>query len=600
MVAPFNGLEFAKTLPSTPGVYRMYGQDDSLLYVGKAKHLRRRVSSYFQKTGLDPRIAIMLSHVSRMEISVTRTEMEALILESRLIKSERPKYNIQLRDDRGYPYIHLSTDKAVPRLSIHRGKRTGNGEFFGPFPSREAVRIGYDQILKTFKLRSCDDVFFANRTRPCLQYQIGRCSAPCVGKISPEDYASAVSHSISFLNGGGNELITALAARMDEASAKLDFEAAATLRDQMASLRLLQTRVDVEGASGSWDTLSCAIEGDVACICVVFVRAGQVLGTRSFFPDLPLGATPALLMEQFIGQFYLDRGAPPEILLDEDIPSQETMAEALSELAGRRILLRSNVRGDRARQVLMARKNALSGLAAKRQGEEVAHTRRMALAEMMGRDMPFARIECFDISHTQGEATVASCVVFDRAGPLKNAYRRFNIKGITPGDDYAAMHQALLRRFSGPEPLPDLLLIDGGAGQIEQAKAVLSGLALSIPIVGVSKGPDRRPGEEALLLVDRGITLRPGRASPALQLIQQVRDEAHRFAIQGHRSQRDARRVKSSLEGIAGVGASRRQSLLRSFGGIQGVKAAGVEELARVKGISPALAEKIYAALRAK
>ncbi len=598
----FDGKAFVRTLTSSPGVYRHFDAAGDLLYVGKAGNLKKRVGSYFLKPRMEPRIAAMVAQIARVEITVTRTEGEALLLESQLIKSLKPRYNILLRDDKSYPYIYLSGGEDYPRLAFHRGAKNLPGRYFGPYPSTYAVRESLSLMQKLFKVRQCEDSYFRNRSRPCLQYQIGRCSAPCVGLISVDDYRSDVRHAEMFLEGRSNAVIDELAEAMEQASKALQFERAAKLRDQVAALRQLQAQHHVHGASADMDVIACRIEAGMACISVLFFRNGISLGTRDFFPRLPLDAEPADVLTQFIAQYYLDRPVPRELILGEPLADQQILAELLTEHAGRAVELKSSVRGDRAQFLQMAERNAQASLTARLASRQTLGTRFDDLQKVLGLAAPPRRIECFDISHTMGELTVASCVVFGPEGPEKSHYRRFNIAGITPGDDYAAMHQALTRRFrkvaEGDGVCPDILLIDGGSGQVAQALDVLKELGVSgIEVVGVAKGPGRRAGEETLVLADSGRELHPGSSSPALHLVAAVRDEAHRFAISGHRKRREKARERSVLEDVPGIGARRRSALLKAFGGMQGVESAGIEELMQVKGIDRGLAERIYASL---
>lgn len=604
---PFDGKAFVRTLTSSPGVYRHFDAAGELLYVGKAGNLKKRVGSYFLKPRMEPRIAAMVAQIARVEITVTRTEGEALLLESQLIKSLKPRYNILLRDDKSYPYIYLSGGEDYPRLAFHRGAKNLPGRYFGPYPSTYAVRESLSLMQKLFKVRQCEDSYFRNRTRPCLQYQIGRCSAPCVQLINVEDYRSDVRHAEMFLEGRSNAVIDELAEAMEQASKALQFERAAKLRDQVAALRQLQAQHHVQGASADMDVIACRIEAGMACVSVLFFRNGISLGTRDFFPRLPLDAEPADVLTQFIAQYYLDRPVPRELILGELLADQDILTELLTQHAGRAIELKSSVRGERAQFLQMAERNAQASLTARLASRQTLGTRFDDLQKVLGLAAPPRRIECFDISHTMGELTVASCVVFGPEGPEKSHYRRFNIAGITPGDDYAAMHQALTRRFrkvaEGEGARPDILLIDGGSGQVAQALDVLRELGVDgIEVVGVAKGPGRRAGEETLVLArieagSPGRELHPGSSSPALHLVAAVRDEAHRFAISGHRKRREKARERSVLEDVPGIGARRRSALLKAFGGLQGVEGAGVEELMQVKGIDRGLAERIYASL---
>jgi excinuclease ABC subunit C len=604
---PFDGKAFIRTLTSSPGVYRHFDADGELLYVGKAGNLKKRVGSYFLKPRMEPRIAAMVAQIARVEITVTRTEGEALLLESQLIKSLKPRYNILLRDDKSYPYIYLSGGEDYPRLAFHRGARNLPGRYFGPYPSTYAVRESLSLMQKLFKVRQCEDSYFRNRSRPCLQHQIGRCTAPCVQLIGVEDYRNDVRHAEMFLEGRSNAVIDELAEAMDQASKTLQFERAAKLRDQVAALRQLQAQHHVHGASADMDVIACRIEAGMACISVLFFRNGISLGTRDFFPRLPLDAEPADVLTQFIAQYYLDRPVPRELILGETLVDQQILTELLTEHAGRAVELKSSVRGDRAQFLQMAERNAQASLTARLASRQTLGTRFDDLQKVLELATVPRRIECFDISHTMGELTVASCVVFGPEGPEKSHYRRFNIAGITPGDDYAAMHQALTRRFrkvaEGEGARPDILLIDGGSGQVGQALDVLRELGVSgVEVVGVAKGPGRRAGEETLVLArmesgNPGRELHPGSSSPALHLVAAVRDEAHRFAISGHRKRREKARERSVLEDVAGIGARRRSALLKAFGGMQGVESAGIEELMQVKGIDRGLAERIYASL---
>ncbi|MGO4502810.1 MULTISPECIES: excinuclease ABC subunit UvrC [unclassified Dyella] len=598
----FDGKAFVKNLSTSPGVYRYFDEDGELLYVGKAGNLKKRVGSYFLKPRMEPRIAAMVSQIARTEITITRTEGEALLLESQLIKSLKPRYNILLRDDKSYPYIYLSGGEDYPRLAFHRGARNLPGRYFGPYPSTFAVRESLNLMQKLFKVRQCEDSYFKNRSRPCLQHQIGRCTAPCVQLITVDDYRNDVRHAEMFLEGRSSAVIDELASQMEQASKALEFERAASFRDQVGALRKLQAEHHVQGASADMDVLACRIEAGMACVSVLFFRNGISLGTRDFFPRLPLDAEPSDVLEQFIAQYYLDRPVPRELILGETLPTQQVLGEVLAQQSGHAVELKSSVRGERARFLQMAERNAQASLTARLASRQTLGARFDDLQKLLEMDEPPRRIECFDISHTQGELTVASCVVFGPEGPEKSHYRRFNISGITGGDDYAAMHQALVRRFrrlaEGEGARPDVLLIDGGSGQVAQALDVLRELGVTgIHVVGVAKGPGRRAGEETLVLADSGRNLHPGPSSPALHLVAAVRDEAHRFAITGHRKRREKARERSVLEDVAGVGARRRSALLKAFGGLAGVEAAGVEELTRVKGIDRGLAERIYAAL---
>jgi len=596
----FDGKEYAAGLSTAPGVYRMYAADDSLLYVGKAGALRKRVASYFSNTPKSPRTYAMLAQVARMDVTVTRTEGEALLLENQLIKSLTPRFNVSLRDDKSYPYVLLTTEQ-WPRIAMHRGPRAVPGRYFGPYPGVGAVRDTLNLMQKLFKIRNCEDSVFRNRTRPCLQHQIGRCSAPCVGLVQVPDYADSVRRAALFLDGRSDELTAELGTAMEAASARLDFEQAARLRDLIGSLRSMQSRQYVDGRAADLDVLACAMQGTGACVLLLAFRDGRNLGTRSFFPKTNGEDSAAEVLSAFVSQYYAEQTPPQEIVLDREIPDAALIETALSAAAERKVQLKWNVRGERAGYLQLATRNAEITLASELSSRNAQQVRSEALRDLLGLSEPAKRVECFDISHTMGEATVASCVVFDANGPVRSQYRRYNITGIEPGDDYAAMRQAIERRFRRAVEeggvLPEVLLIDGGAGQLTQARSALAELGVdSVTLVGVAKGEERRAGHETLILAD-GREVRPGAASPALQLVQQVRDEAHRFAITGHRGKRQKARMTSKLEDIAGIGPRRRASLLKHFGGIVGLKAAGIDEIARVDGINAALAERIYANL---
>jgi excinuclease ABC subunit C len=594
----FDHKGFLRTLTSRPGVYRMLGGEGQVLYVGKAKNLKRRVSSYFSRA-LNRRIQTMVAQIQNIEITVTHTEGEALILENNLIKSLKPRYNVLLRDDKSYPYIYLSADLTYPALSFHRGARSGKGIYFGPYPSAGSTRDTLQLMQKLFPVRQCEESFFNNRSRPCLQYQIKRCSAPCVGLISAEEYADDVENARLFLRGKTNQIIEGLVARMESASAKLEFEKAAQFRDQIQTLRRILERQYVSGEGGDLDILALASQGQTACVQVFFIRSGRNLGNKSFFPTVPAGAEEQTVITSFLTQFYLGKAIPSEIILSHDPAESELLAEVLSQQAKHRVRLTSRVRGERARWLKMAQNNAELSLKAKLNSRMDMEARLTSLQQSLGLQEPPMRMECFDISHTHGELTVASCVVFNDLGPLKSDYRRFNIEGITPGDDYGAMRQALERRYtriaSGEVALPDLLIIDGGKGQLNAVSGILQELGISgLTLLGVAKGPDRKPGMEQLFLLGRDTPIILPADAPALHLVQQIRDEAHRFAITAHRNRRSRSRQRSTLEDIPGIGPKRRQQLLKHFGGLQELSRAGVEDIARVDGVSLKLAEQIY------
>jgi len=617
----FDGKAFARALTAAPGVYRMLASDESVLYVGKAASLSKRVASYFTTSPRSLRLTNMIAQTARMEVTVTRSEAEALLLENELIKSLKPRYNVLLRDDKSYPYIYLSTTERAPRIAFYRGARSMPGRFFGPYPGVLAVREALNLIHKLFKLRSCEDSVFRNRSRPCLQYQIHRCSAPCVNLIAEAAYRDSVRRTEWFLDGKSDELVEELGTAMERASTALAFEEAARLRDLIANLRKVQARQYVDGDRADLDVLACVMEQGAACVMLLSFRNGMNHGTRGFFPKTNGAEEAAEVLSAFVTQYYLTetsqgRRPPREIVLGHDIVDRGLIEDVLSLQAGVRVQLKSSVRGERARYLQLAQQNASLSLATELSSNASQRARLAALQELLGLSVAPQRMECFDISHTQGEATVASCVVFDAEGPVRAQYRRYNIAGVTAGDDFAAMRQALQRRFrrateqgagansdadkvsgSSLGVWPDLLLIDGGKGQLAQALDVLQEAGITgIDVVGVAKGAERRAGHEALILAD-GRELRPGPDSPALQLVQQIRDEAHRFAITGHRGRRAKTRERSRLEDIPGIGARRRAMLLKHFGGLAGLKRAGIDEIARVAGINAALAQRIYHAL---
>ncbi|MCP5188907.1 MAG: excinuclease ABC subunit UvrC [Pseudomonadales bacterium] len=600
-MAEFDHKAFLKTLTSRPGVYQMYDDAHRLLYVGKARNLKNRVGSYFRASGLTDKTMALVARIHEIQVTVTTTEVDALLLEHNLIKSHRPPYNILLRDDKSYPYIFLSSEDTYPRLSLHRGAKRRKGQYFGPYPSAGAVRESLHFLQKVFKVRQCEDSYFRNRSRPCLQHQIDRCTAPCVGLVSEEAYARQVENTRLFLRGKSRELIVRLADDMEQASSRLEYEQAAVYRDQLAQLQQVQASQGIEGVQGDLDILAAAVDGGRACVQVLFVRAARVLGSRTYYPPLRLQENPAQVLGAFIPQYYLDgaRAIPGEIIVNTAPEDSATLAQALSVAAGRRVRVRRRVREARARWVQLAVQTAETNLAAHLSGRQSVLERLQALQEVLGLPEMPERMECFDISHSSGEATVASCVVFDQNGARKSDYRRFNIDGIAPGDDYAAMQQALQRRYkrlkSGEAPLPDVLFIDGGKGQVSQAMAVLSDLQVSgVEVVGVAKGVTRKAGFETLLNGATGRERQLPGDHPALHLIQQIRDEAHRFAITGHRARRDKARQRSALEDIPGVGARRRRELLRHFGSAQAVENANVEELRKISGISATMAQQIY------
>lgn len=582
----------------------MIGEQEKVLYVGKAKNLKKRVSSYFTRS-LNRRIQIMVSQIVEIEIIVTHTEAEALILENQLIKSLKPKYNILLRDDKSYPYIHLSSDQDYPALSFRRGARTGQGRYFGPYPSAGSTRETLQLLQKLFPVRQCEESFYRNRSRACLQYQIKRCSGPCVGLVSKQDYALDVDHAVMFLEGKTNLVVDELVKQMEAASQALEYELAARYRDQIKSLQRIQERQYVSGESGDLDIVAIAKRGNSACIQVFYIRSGRNLGNKSFYPSVPQGDSEESVLRAFITQYYLDKPLPNEIIINTQLEEQALLEAVFSEQAKRRIRIGTKVRGERARWLKMAAGNAKLALQSRINAQTNMDQRLQSLQQALDLAAIPERMECFDISHTRGELTVGSCVVFNQEGPLKSDYRRFNIEDITPGDDYAAMSQVLERRYrrvkKGEVPLPDLLFVDGGRGQLTSVHERLQDLGVSgLILVGVAKGADRKAGMEQLFLLGRKSPIILPADSPALHLIQQIRDEAHRFAITAHRQRRQKSRKRSVLEDIPGIGAKRRQRLMKQFGGLQALSRAGVEDLARVEGISKGLAEQIYQALHDK
>lgn len=581
----------------------MLDAQGGVIYVGKAKNLKKRVSSYFNKSAATPKQTAMVARVHAIEVTVTRTEGEALLLENQLIKGYQPRYNITLRDDKSYPYIYVATQQEFPRLDFHRGARKRVGRYFGPYPCAGAVRESLKLLQKAFRVRQCEDSYFNNRSRPCLQHQIDRCTAPCVGLISAEEYRRDVEHSLLLLEGEGGQVIDELGQAMEAAAGRLEFEKAARYRDRIATLRGILQKQFVAGEKGDLDLIACASQGGVACVQVFFIRKGQQLGDRTFFPKMEGEYEPGNVLAAFIGQYYLDKPVPAEILASHPLAEEEAalLAEVLGQQAKHSVQISWKVRGERGRWLQMARDNAENAL----QGQMAARMNMAAryadLQEALGLPALPGRLECFDISHTQGGQTVASCVVFDGSGPLKSAYRRFNIEGITAGDDYAAQAQAVSRRFArtkkGEQPCPDVLFIDGGKGQVAAVAEALHALGMEdVMIVGVAKGRERRPGMETLIMPPDFRPLQLPPSSPALLLIQQIRDEAHRFAITGHRQRRGKAAQASRLDDIPGLGPKRRRLLLKQFGGLAEIAKAGIEDLAALEGISRQLAERIHAA----
>lgn len=594
----FDAKAFINSLPARPGVYRMLDADGTILYVGKAGSLKARVGSYFRADQLHPKVQALVRQIAGIEVTVTNSDTEALLLEHNLIKRHRPRFNVILRDDKSFPYVHLSAHE-FPRLSFHRGTRRIAGRLFGPYPNASAVHETQNQLHKLFRLRSCKDSYFANRSRPCLEYQIGRCSAPCTQMITKAAYARDVQAAVMVLEGRAAEVSGRLGRDMDEAASRLDYERAAVLRDQLAALTDIQAHQVVSRAKGGdADVIALAEEGGEFCIALMFIRGGQLLGSSTFHPRAPISDAPEVL-SAFIAQHYLEREAPSRILLSHAIEDAAVLEASLGERAGRRVSIGRARRGLPQRWVQLALQNAGNALRMRAASQASLEGQLAELGAFLGLPQPPARIECFDVSHTQGEATIASCIVFGPAGPLKAEYRRYNISGIEQGDDYGAMRQALARRFRRRKeeaaPMPDLLLIDGGAGQLAEAARVLRELEIALSAVAaIAKGADRRAGQERIFLLGRQAPSILPPDSKALHLIQRVRDEAHRFAISGHRRSRARSRQTSMLEAVAGLGPARRRALLKQFGGLQGVLRAGVEDLARAPGIGPALAQSIF------
>lgn len=600
-MATFDSAEFLKHLTNQPGVYRMYNDQAEVIYVGKAKNLKKRVSSYFRMQVDNAKTRSLVSQIADMDVTVVNSETEAFLLENNFIKKYKPRYNVVLRDDKSYPFIFLS-DHEHPRLSFHRGPQKRKGEYFGPYPSAWSVREALRSMQRIFPVRQCEDSYYRARSRPCLQYQMKRCSAPCVeGYVSDEEYNEQVSLARLFLKGKNQQVIGTLVERMEQASVDLNFEAAARYRDQISALRKVQERQWVAGTQDEMDVFGFAVRGNMACIQSMFIRDRQLLGSKAFYPKVPPTATEDEVFEAFFLQFYLagNKVIPRQIVIPVTLSDEEAITDLLSSEAGHRVKLFRGAREEKRRYLELAQSNAQSALDARYVEQKSVHARYLDLEETLERELPVQRMECFDISHTSGQQTVASCVVFNREGPLKADYRRYNIEGITPGDDYAAMAQALKRRYktvSEVAKIPDILFIDGGKGQLAQAETFFEDWPddKRPMLIGVAKGTTRKPGLETLILADSHETIPMESHAPALHLIQHIRDESHRFAITGHRNRRQKVKNTSTLEGIPGIGAKRRQALLKFMGGLQGLKKASKEEIASVPGISRDLAETIY------
>ena len=600
----FNSKKFVSSLTSRPGIYCMKNNNDKVIYIGKAKNLKKRVSSYFNRADSAPiKTQVMMKQVDNIDVTITETESEALILENNLIKEYKPKYNIIFRDDKSYPYIYLTTTHKFPRFNYYRGSLKGKGKYFGPFPSAGSVKKTLNLIQKLFLIRSCEDSVFANRSRPCLQYQIKRCSAPCVNYITKEDYQSDIDNAVLFIEGKKEKIVKTLTKPMQIAADELDYEKAAKLRDQIRSVREIQKKQYAGGKVNDVDIVVCAKNNNQACIQLSFIRSGLNLGSRKYYPRHIEEQSESDLIQAFLSQFYLNnkklKKYPAEILVSHDIDEKTLVETVIYEKFKQNIKIKYKVRGERAKWLSIAKENATLDLRQKLAINENLTKRYKALQDLLGFAEPIEKMECFDISHMQGESTVGSCVVFGKNGAIKEQYRKFNIENITKGDDYAATSQIIRRRYmrliKENNILPDLILIDGGKGQINVAKKELDELQLShILILGIAKGPSRKAGMENLILSIDNEIIECDSASPALHLIQHIRDEAHRFAIMAHRQKRKKKRSRSILEEIEGIGNKRRQLLIRHFGGLQGVSKASINELTKVSGINKNLAKKIY------
>ena len=600
-MSAFDSAAFLKNLTSQPGVYRMYNSQEEVIYVGKAKNLKKRVSSYFRSNLDNAKTRSLVSQIANMDVTVVNSETEAFLLENNFIKKYKPRYNVVMRDDKSYPFIFLS-DHEHPRLSFHRGPQKKKGEYFGPYPSAWSVRESLRSMQRIFPVRQCEDSYYRARSRPCLQYQMQRCSAPCVeGYVSDEEYKEQVNFARLFLKGKNQQVIGGLVEKMEAASEALNFEAAARYRDQINALRKVQERQWVAGTQDEMDVFGFAFKGNMACIQVMFIREGQLLGSKAYFPKVPNTADEQEVFESFFLQFYLagNKVIPKQIVLSNTLTDEDAIADVLASEAGHKVQFFKGAREEKRKYLQLAQSNAQTALDAQYSQQKSVFARYLDLEAALEVDTPIQRMECFDISHTSGQQTVASCVVFNREGPHKSDYRRYNIEGITPGDDYAAMAQALKRRYKSVkevQKIPDLLLIDGGKGQLAQAEAFFEDWPHDKKpmLLGVAKGTTRKPGLETLILAGSHQVLPMDSHSPGLHLIQHIRDESHRFAITGHRNRRQKVKTTSSLESIPGIGAKRRQTLLKFMGGLQGLKKASKDEISNVPGISPELADTIY------
>ena len=597
----FDYKPFIKSLTDRPGVYQMYDEDQQILYVGKAKNLKNRLGSYFRSNAHTPKTQVLVKRIASIEVTLTATEAEALILEQNLIKQQRPPYNVMLRDDKSYPYIFVS-DQEWPRLAFHRGAKKKKGQYFGPFPNAQATRETLSMLQKVFKVRQCEDSFFKNRSRPCLQYQIERCSAPCVNLVEQDSYQQDLKHSIDLLKGDNEKLGQELIEQMNQAAENLDYENAARLRDQLNGIRLIQADQTIEKGKGNLDVISAALDGDESCVHILYIRQGKIIGSRSFFPRLQLQESSAELLETFLSQHYLtgpEARVPTELLISAEFESMETLEEALYQHCKRKVAIRKPKRGRGLEWLQIAGKAAEQNLIGRKASKQSYERRLINLSESLKLGSELQRMECYDISHTQGNQTVGSCVVFDREGPSKKDYRRFNVEGITGGDDYAAMEQVLRRRFSrlqkGEGTLPDMLVIDGGKGQLNKAGQVMQDLGIvGVELLGVAKGTTRKSGWERFFLGDDAQEIVLDASSPGFHLLQHIRDEAHRFAITGHKARRGRKFVESPLQEIPGIGDKRRKRLVDYFGGYKGIEAASASDLSKVDGISKDLAQTIY------
>lgn len=599
----FDHKTFLQNVGQAPGIYQMFDVDNALLYVGKAKNLKKRLSSYFRSSGLAIKTQAMMHKVADVQVTVTHTENEALILESNLIKRHKPRYNILLRDSKSYPFIHIDDSHEFPRLSFYRGDRSQPGKYFGPYPGVTAIRDTLALLQKVLPVRQCDDVFFSNRSRPCLQHQIKRCSAPCVGLISKDDYAADIELAGLFLQGKDESLNSLLQNNMEQASSSLKFEEAAGWRDRINALRRVQSHQSITSGHSDIDLITVASLQGKVCVEVTFIRGGRHSGSNGHFPKVPLDFTEAEILRAFITQYYHQRQAPKEIIVGIALPDKNDLEYWLTEQSERKVVISSSVRGHRRDWLAMAQLNVTERLKRNLSESQSVHKRLEALSDVFSLSETIKRIECFDISHTQGEQTVASCVVFTDQGITKSDYRRYNITGITPGDDYAAMRQAIGRRYKRvlkeEGVLPDILLIDGGKGQLSSAAEVINELQIKeMLLVGIAKGEGRKPGLETLFIEGQSNGIKLAANSVEMHLVQQIRDEAHRFAITGHRARRGKAQTQSILQEIPGIGNKRRQALLKHFGGLQGIQQAGVKDLSKVVGINADLAEKIYRHLK--